>query len=549
MSTRLLKITMLVTAMFPISGMIALAQETATPPTAAKPDAAPAQAPAEPKAVVAKGKDTLSVDFPDEEIRNVLRNVADLFELNLVIPEALQGKTSIKLRDVSWRQIFQVVLQPVGYTFVEDGNIIKVVTQESLNLEPLTTEVFILNYAKAAEIKPSLDSLVDAKVGGKIVVDARSNALVVTERGSVMQKLKPIVQNLDHPNEQVMIESKFIEVVNADAKNIGVNWSSLANYQVGVGNIGRTYGAEGSRTNENKHTDTNIDVPYMQDGYNKADQVAGTNGIGPAYTTDANTGQRTYTNLGPASTVGNLFTNNSSRVDTAVFSASQFSVILSALTTQNNSKLVSNPTVVTLNNNEASINMGDEIPIPNFTYNQEKGVFEISGFIYKPVGVILKVTPQVNTTGFIKLSVEPEVSSTDPTKDKKFGDASLPVVTTRKTKTQVTLKDGYTLGIGGMVTSATSKGQTKVPVLGDIPFLGRLFRSDSTSKQSTNLIIFLTAKTIKPDGGDVSEVFDPRLTREMEVGKADLPGYRDGSNPFYTPPPPEPKKKGWFSKD
>ena len=128
MRTRLLKITLLVTALTP-AGFIALAQETAVPPPAAKPEAAPTSAPAtENKAIVTKGKDTLSVDFPDEEIRNVLRNVADLFELNLVIPEALQGKTSIKLRDVTWRQIFTVVLQPVGYTFVEEGNIIKVVT-------------------------------------------------------------------------------------------------------------------------------------------------------------------------------------------------------------------------------------------------------------------------------------------------------------------------------------------------------------------------------------------------------------------------------------
>jgi len=260
MRTRLLKITLLVTALTPMAGFVALAQETAVPPPAAKPDAAPAQAPAtENKAVVSKGKDTLSVDFPDEEIRNVLRNVADLFELNLVIPEALQGKTSIKLRDVTWRQIFQVVLQPVGYTFVEDGNIIKVVTQESLNLEPLTTEVFILNYAKASEIKPALDSLVDAKVGGKIVVDARSNALVVTERGSVMQKLKPIVQNLDHPTEQVMIESKFIEVSNADVKNIGLNWTSLKN---GVNLTGGPFKTENTdkatRTNANQFQENNL---------------------------------------------------------------------------------------------------------------------------------------------------------------------------------------------------------------------------------------------------------------------------------------------------
>jgi type II secretory pathway component GspD/PulD (secretin) len=86
-------------------------------------------------------------------------------------------------------------------------------------------------------------------------------------------------------------------------------------------------------------------------------------------------------------------------------------------------------------------------------------------------------------------------------------------------------------------------------VLGNIPGLGRLFRSDTKNQQATNLVIFLTAKTIKPDGGDTSEVFDPRLTRQMEIQKADLPGYRDGSDPYFTPPPPEPKKKGWFNKD
>jgi len=87
----------------------------------------------------AAGHDTLSVDFPDEEIRNILRNVAELFDLNIVVPDTLQGKTSVKLHDVTWHQIFQVVLTPVGYTFVEDGNIIKIVSNESLTQEPVST--------------------------------------------------------------------------------------------------------------------------------------------------------------------------------------------------------------------------------------------------------------------------------------------------------------------------------------------------------------------------------------------------------------------------
>jgi len=508
MRTRLLKITLMVTALAPMAGLVALAQETAVQTPTAKPEAVPAQTPQAPstesKAVVTKGKDTLSVDFPDEEIRNVLRNVADLFELNIVIPEALQGKTSIKLRDVSWRQIFQVVLQPVGYTFVEDGNIIKVVTQESLNLEPLATEVFILNYAKASEIKPSLDALVDSKLGGKVVVDARSNSLVVTERGSVLQKVRPIIVNLDRATDQVMIESKFIEVNDTDEKDLGVNWSSLQKYSIGA-------------------TPTPLVV---------------------------NAGDHT-----PRDADGKLLsslTGTASTASSAVFSATQFSTVISALSTGSKSRLVSNPTIVTLNNAEASINVGTEFPIPSYSYNQQQGSFEISGFVYKPIGVNMKVTPQVNTQGYIKLSLAPEVSNQTGTVTFGAGggnSAVIPIIAVQKTLTQVTIKDGYTLGIGGMVTKTILKDSSRVPVLGDIPGLGRLFRSSGDTTKNNNLIIFITARTLKPDGATVGEVFDSRVTREMELQKDDLPGYRDSSNPFYTPPPPETKKSGWFNSD
>jgi type IV pilus assembly protein PilQ len=190
---------------------------------------------------VARGRDTLSVDFPDEEVRNILRNVADLFELNLVIPDTLQGNTSIKLRDVTWRQIFEVVLGPVGYTFVEEGNIIKVVSQESLLQEPTTTDVFVINYARAADLLGSIQPLIDTAVGGRIVVNSRSNALIITERPSRLSRIRPIIEQLDKATDQVMIESKFIEVTDRNVKDIGVNWSSLSGYQVGVGGINRIY--------------------------------------------------------------------------------------------------------------------------------------------------------------------------------------------------------------------------------------------------------------------------------------------------------------------
>jgi len=232
--------------------------------------------------------------------------------------------------------------------------------------------------------------------------------------------------------------------------------------------------------------------------------------------------------------VSNLFgltnTGSQSRLASAVFSASDFNLILSALKTNSDTKLVSNPTVVTLNNTEAIINIGKDYPIPNYTYNQQTGAYEVSGFEYKSIGIILKVTPQVNSRGFIKLTVEPEVSSSNETAN--FGNANIPVVTIRKTKTQVSLQDGFTMGIGGLMENTQQNVQTKVPVLGSIPLLGRLFRSDSVNDTTRNLIIFITAKTISAEGASIEEVFDSRRVRQLKMKRDELPGYRDGSDPF-----------------
>ena len=224
MSTRTLLTALLATAL--------------TLPAAAQSETPPAEAtPAVPAATVAgadhsgsqvsRDKDTLSVDFPDEDIKTILRNVADLFELNIVVPDTLTGKTSIKLRDVTWKQIFAVVLSPVGYSYVEEGNIIKIVSNELLQQEPPATEVFIINNAKAEELRPTITGLVDAAAGGKVEVNPRANALIITERPSRMNRIRTIIDQLDRATDQVMIESKFVEVTDRDIRNIGVNWALI----------------------------------------------------------------------------------------------------------------------------------------------------------------------------------------------------------------------------------------------------------------------------------------------------------------------------------
>jgi type IV pilus assembly protein PilQ len=529
----------------------------ATPPPAEPPkaDAVSVQGSAPATSSVTRDKDTLSVDFPDEEIKTILRNVADLFELNLVVPDTLTGKTSIKLRDVTWRQIFHVVLSPAGYTYIEEGNIIKIVSNESLTQEPGTTEVFILNNAKAADIKPTVDGLVDAATGGKILVDSRSNALIVTERPSKMGRIRTIIDQLDKATDQVMIESKFIEVTDSDVRNLGVNWSSLSGYGLAAGSFTSNYNRAQSNGLATNNTGTNTNVPYIQQQQAAAGQVVGLNQPllpAPTYVPDprfpgtpnltpADPGYvapvyyPTYPNFGGTSSLAQTLSEVVTHNATAVFSAPEFDVVLSALNTLDGTKVVSNPTVVTLNNTEATLNVGEEFPVPSYTYNSERGSFEVSGFTYKPIGVILKVTPQVNARGIIKLTLEPEVSQRNgETTFGGAGGASIPIIATRKAKTQVSLKSGDTMGIGGLITTNKHHGSTKVPVLGDIPFLGRAFSSKSVDDVSSNLLIFITAKSISAEGAAPEEVFDPRAIRAIGIGRDDLPGYRSakGADPF-----------------
>ncbi|MBI5689644.1 MAG: secretin and TonB N-terminal domain-containing protein [Verrucomicrobia bacterium] len=535
-------------------------------PAAGAPAAPAAAAAAEGSATKGKdsaGRDTLSVDFPDEDIRNILRNVADLFELNIIMPDTLQGKTTIKLRDVTWRQIFESVLGPVGYTYKEDGNIIKIVSNESLAQEPVTTDVFIINYAKAADIQPTVTSLIDAASGGKIVVDTRSNSLIITERPSRMNRIRPIIEQLDRATDQVMIESKFIEVTDSDVKNLGVNWSSLANYQISAGQLGGTFnrtrdqtGSGGFNQSDGKtltssagtnRDNTTTNTASQNSSATNTGSVTSTNGTTTATSTTGNSGgiSNTTTNTITDGTtnavtdgINNTFTNLASLINNdgtgrtlnAVFSASEFKLILSALQAQSQVKIVSNPTIVTLNNSEAEINVGQERPIPRYQYNQQTGNLEVNGFDFKPIGVILRVTPQVNARGFIKLTVAPEVSQS--LNNVIFNGNAIPIIDTRKTKTQVSLRDGFTMGIGGLLTASTSNTNNKVPLLGSVPVLGRLFRSDQKQIASTNLIIFITAKTISAEGASIEQVFDSERVRQLQLRREDLPGYRDGSSPF-----------------
>lgn len=415
--------------------------------------------------------ETISVDFPEEDVRDIIRSVAELYELNVVIPDSLAGSVSLKLRDVTWQQVFEVVLEPLNFTYLTEGNIIKIKSRDELAVEPVDTRVFIVDFANATEISGSIRPLIDEAAGGKVQVDARSNALVITERPSRMNDIQEIIETLDRPTEQVMIESKFVEINKRDSAKLGVEWKSLDAWELGVG-------SEGTKINDGEIVN--------------------------------------YENF-----MGDLSLNS------AVFSAGTFSTVISALDSLTNLELISNPTVVTLNNSPATITIADEYPIPSYQYNDERGVMEVNGFEYKPIGINMTVTPQINSAGFINLDILPEISSTNGFI--KFGGGTgtavdIPIVTTRKTNSKVTIKSGYTLAIGGLIEQTMEDGETRIPVLGELPIFGKLFSRDTKVADRSNLIIFITAKILSASGATYEDIFDEKALYEMGVSSDDIPG-------------------------
>ena len=460
----------------------------------------PGQETSGPGSVAMAAEETISVDFPDEEVRIILRNVADLFDLNLVIPDTLQGRTSVKLRNITWRQVFEVALEPLGFTYVEDRNIIRIKSIAELTTEPVDTRVFILNYARADDIQGSVSPLIDAAAGGKIQVDVRSNALVITERPSRMNRIQEVIDTLDRATDQVMIESKFIEVSNGDLSDIGVDWAYLNE------NAGDLLGGSGAGSGNPGFSPQPYDIEVTRGTPN-----------GSVFA-----GEDSYANG-----LANIAAGGASGGLVAVFSSSQFAATLTAIQTENRSKLVSNPTVVVMNNQQAVFQVGEDYPIREFSVNDETGQLETGEIDYRFVGIELDVTPSVNAAGMITLDVHPVVSALGDTVPINVGGAILEdrIFKKRDAKTQVTIKDGYTIALGGLTAETEDNDSSKIPFLGDLPFLGQLFRSDVSSEASTNLIIFLTAKTLNPDGSTYADVIDPRQLEVMQLTPAQIPGY------------------------
>jgi type IV pilus assembly protein PilQ len=405
----------------------------------------------------------VSLDFRDADIQNVLRILAYKSGVNIVTGPEVAGVVTIKLKDVPWQKALDVILETYGYGYERHGNIISVSTIETIKKrredaqvlteqEPLVTQTFVLNYARASDIIQSIEKMKTER--GSVDYDERTNSLIVRDIQRNVDLISDVVEQLDQTTPQVLIEAKIVETTLSDTENMGIDWLTQAT----VKGAARPHTFPLLGQTENR---------FAKSFTNASGSIVNTDFPAPS-----------------AFTYGTLdFT--------------QLQMVLQLLSTRTNTNILSNPRIVTLDNKPALINVGVEHPIPQFGVNEETGELQTTSLEYRNIGINFEVTPHVNNAGFVTLDLEPEVS--EVAGSRSFQGIDVPLISTEKAVTSVMIKNGETLVIAGLIKDKVTDTKKKTPILGDIPLLSYLFTKNNKEITKTDLLIFLTPHIITPD--------------------------------------------------
>nr|WP_321268931.1 type IV pilus secretin PilQ family protein [uncultured Tolumonas sp.] len=410
-----------------------------------------------------KGK-PISLNFQDVPVRTVLQLIADFNKLNLVTTDSVGGNITLRLDGVPWEQALDTVLKVKGLDKRLDNNILlvapaaEIATQEKQQLEnkqkvadlaPLVTEYVQINYAKAPDMAKLLadDKTRLLSPRGAVSVDERTNTLLVKDTADVIDHIKDMIKVLDVAVKQVVIEARMVTVTDGVDDALGIRWGATANNSSNNSNISGTL--EGLNSDI---TDSNLNV-----------------------------------NLAAAPSTG---TAASIAFQVAKLSdGSLLDLELSALENENKAEIISSPRVTTANQKEALIEQGYEIP---YNESASSGATTVA---FKKAVLSLKVTPQITPDNNVILDLH--VTQDDIYKDVSTGNGGTAVaLSTQAINTQVLVKNGETLVLGGIYNRSIKKTVSKVPVLGDIPGIGILFRNTTNANTKKELLIFVTPKIV-----------------------------------------------------
>jgi len=409
----------------------------------------------------------ITLDFKDADIANILRLFAEVSDLNIIASGDVKGTVTIRLVDVPWDQAFDIVLQANNLGAEKIGNVVRIVPLERLSaerkiraeaskareeIEPLVTEVIPINYGKVKDIgetgiKPVLSSR------GKVVVDERTNTLIVTDIRSNVEKAKLLVRTLDAQTPQVLIQAQVIEANLDFSRELGIQWGGAFIETSKGGTTGSAKGASGGITAPGSSTgsgDLAVNLP-----------AAVSSGAGGAV-------QFALANL----------TNTK-----------YLQVRISALESTGQGRIISSPRLTTLDNTESSIEQGLRIP-----YQKQTAEGTVSTDFIE-ANLKLTVTPHVTADGYIRMELDVKKDTPDYSNTDIYG---TPAIDKKEVKTEVLVKDGEVLVLGGIYTYTKTTSTDAVPFVYKIPLLGWLFQKRVKADNKRELLVFIAPTIVQP---------------------------------------------------
>ena len=436
----------------------------------------------------------LSLNFQNIEVRSLLQVIADFTNFNIITSDSVTGSVTLRLKDVPWDQAFQIIMDAKSLGMKKTGNVLLIAPKDELdaktkkdleaaaaieNLEPLRTQTFQLNYAKAADVATQITAVASGGASGggsssstaarsmlsargSATAATRTNQLFVTDIPSKLEEVRQLIAKLDIAVRQVLIEARMVEASDTFGQSLGIRLGAAdlraqnggtGGYQIGGGNnsiaFGTNYGNAVATTGAGGKVDTSsqfVNLPAI-----------GQNGFSPA------------------SLAVSIFSATANRF---------LNLELSALEADGKGKIVSSPRVVTADQTKALIEQGTELPYQVAT---SSGATSIA---FQKANLKLEVTPQITPEGGIVLDVDVTNDSLGVLTSAGYA------INTKHIKTQVLVENGGTVVIGGIFTLNENDSVTQVPVLGDIPYLGNLFKTKTKASTKNEMLVFITPKMI-----------------------------------------------------
>ena len=396
------------------------------------------------------GAGRMSLDVQGAEIRTVLRSISEFSRKNIVVGKDVKGQVSIQLKDVPWRDALTAVCRTQGLEFVEEGTILRIDTADKLlsetlaretndarrdEITPLTTRVIKVNNAQSDELRAAIQSVLSKR--GAVEVDKRTNSLIVTDLAYKLDAAEEMAKTLDTTAPQIEIMAKLVDIDLSALKSLGVKW--------GVSNLDLN-----NLANPTDYDPATLNPPQVGVDAGSADAVG---------------------------TISGVLTRPWGTLEMA----------LDALENKRQATIISNPRITTIDNRQATILVGQKIPL----IVQDVAGNAVSQL--QTIGIKMTVTPHLTGDHKIQMDLKPEISDLSTQSTVQGG----VIINTSEADTRVLVEDGQTAIIGGLIRTNEGEVRTGVPVLMDIPILGSLFRNTSKVKQQRELVIFVRPKLVE----------------------------------------------------